>query len=292
MSDANRGAVVITGCSTGIGRAAAQRLAWKGFRVFASVRKDPDAESIRSEGIAGLEPLMLDVTDEESIASAREQVEREVGDQGLAGLVNNAGVALPGPVEYLPLQTIRDQLEVNLIGQVAVTQAVLPLIRKARGRIVNIASIGGRLVTPFLSPYHFSKFALEAFSDALRVELQPWGIEVACVEPGTIATSIWSTGLASAERERAKMGEEAERHYGEGMDAAQAAAADAEKRGSSPDEVAKSIEHALTARRPKTRYLVGADAKVMARARRVMGDRRWDRVLTWQTKIPGRGSAT
>src|SRR5919106_4425692 len=135
----DRGAVVVTGTSTGIGRAAANRLARGGFRVFAGVRKDADAESIRGEGIDGLEPVMIDVTDERSIASAREQVERAVGEEGLAGLVNNAGTALPGPLELLPLQSIRDQLEVNLIGHIAVTQAFLPLIRRARGRIVNIA---------------------------------------------------------------------------------------------------------------------------------------------------------
>jgi len=292
MIDGNLGAVVITGCSTGIGRAAAQRLAWKGFRVFAGVRKDADAESIRSEGIAGLEPLMVDVTDQGTIESARELVEHEVGDRGLAGLVNNAGTALPGPIEFLPLQTIRDQLEINLVGQIAVTQGFLPLIRQARGRIVNIASIGGRIVTPFLAPYHLSKFGMEAFSDALRVELQPWGIEVVCVEPGSIATEIWSTGRSHADRERSKLSDEAERLYGKGMDAAQERAAETGERGISPDEVAKSIEHALTAERPKTRYLVGTDAKVMARARRVLGDRRWDQLLTRQTKVPGRGSAS
>ena len=290
-SDTGRGAVVVTGTSTGIGRAAAKRLAHGGFRVFAGVRKDADAESIRGEGIDGLEPVMIDVTDEGSIASAREHVEQAVGDEGLEGLVNNAGTAIPGPLEFLSLQRIRDQLEVNLIGQIAVTQAFLPLIRKGRGRIVNIASVGGRVTFPFNAPYHLSKHAMEAFSDALRLELQPWEIDVSCVEPGSIATEIWETGAAHSSAMRESMGPEGERLYGEGIDAATRRSAEAGERGIPPDKVAEAIEDALTATRPKTRYLVGTDAKIMARARRVLGDRRWDRVVTQQMKLPKRGSA-
>jgi NAD(P)-dependent dehydrogenase (short-subunit alcohol dehydrogenase family) len=290
-ADIDRGAVVVTGTSTGIGRAAAKRLAREGFRVFAGVRKDTDAESIRGEGIDGLEPVMIDVSDEDSIGSARKQVEQAVGDEGLAGLVNNAGTAIPGPLEFLPLQRIRDQLEINLIGQIAVTQAFLPLLRKARGRIVNIASVGGRVTFPFNAPYHLSKHAMEAFSDALRLELQPWEIEVSCVEPGSIATEIWDTGASHASATRESMGAEGERLYAKGIDAATRRSAKAGERGISPDKVADAIEDALTAARPKTRYLVGTDAKIMARARRILGDRRWDRVVTQQMKLPKRGSA-
>ena len=178
-----RGAVVITGASTGIGRASALDLDSRGFRVFAGVRKDEDAERLRSER-PSIEPLRIDVTDADSIAAARDRVTEAVDGAGLAGLVNNAGIAVPGPLEHLPIDEIRRQLEVNLIGQIAVTQAFLPLLRTARGRIVNIGSIGGRVALPLLGPYAGSKHAMEGITDSLRRELRPWGIEVSIVRPG------------------------------------------------------------------------------------------------------------
>src|SRR5688500_9161604 len=188
-----RGAVVITGASTGIGRACAIDLDGRGFRVFAGVRKDEDGERLRSER-PSIEPLRIDVTDAGEIAAARDRVGEEVGERGLAGLVNNAGIAVPGPLEHLPLDEIRRQLEVNVLGQIAVTQAFLPLLRTARGRIVNIGSIGGRVALPLLGPYAGSKHAMEGISDSLRRELRPWGIEVSLVRPGPIATEIWERG--------------------------------------------------------------------------------------------------
>ena len=195
------GAVVVTGASTGIGRATALYLDAKGYLVFPGVRKEADAEGLRQQGSDRLAPVMIDVTDEKSIASAREQVAEAVGERGLAGLVNNAGVGGGGPIEFIPLDELRSTLEVNLIGQVAVTQAFLPLIRRRKGTIVFIASIGGRVASPFMSPYNTSKFGIEALGESLRHELAPWGIDVAVVEPGSIDTEIWSKG-DEAVRER------------------------------------------------------------------------------------------
>src|SRR3954471_14417569 len=176
MAQQRRGAVVITGASTGIGATCAAHLSSLGFRVFAGVRKPEDAERARE---AGHEPLTIDVTDPESIRSAVEQV----GDAPLSGLVNNAGIAVAGPLEFIPIDEFRRQLDVNVVGQVAVTQAFLPALRRSRGRVVFVGSIAGRSALPFLGAYAASKFAVEAVTDALRVELRPWGIDVAVVEP-------------------------------------------------------------------------------------------------------------
>jgi NAD(P)-dependent dehydrogenase (short-subunit alcohol dehydrogenase family) len=181
-----RGAVVVTGASSGIGEACARRLAGLGFQVFAGVRKAEDGDRLASE-IPGVTPLRIDVVDAESIAAAARTVEETAAGRGLAGLVNNAGVAVPAPIEHQPIDDFRRQIEVNLIGQVAVTQAFLPQLRAARGRIVNVSSIGGKVAVPLLGAYAASKFGLEGFSDTLRRELRPWGIEVSVIEPGTIA---------------------------------------------------------------------------------------------------------
>jgi NAD(P)-dependent dehydrogenase (short-subunit alcohol dehydrogenase family) len=163
----SRGAIVISGASTGIGAACAHRLAREGFTVFAGVRKDEDADTLRKENADRLRPLRLDVTDEASIAAARHEVADAVGERGIAGLVNNAGIGLGGPIEFLPLTEWRAQFDVNLFGTVATTQAFLPLIRTGKGRVVIIGSIGGRFASPFIGPYCASKFALEAVADAL-----------------------------------------------------------------------------------------------------------------------------
>ena len=192
-----RGAVVVTGASTGIGEACALQLDRMGFSVFAGVRREADGKALEQKASGRLTPVFIDVADEVSIASAVETVSAAVGDAGLAGLVNNAGIAVPAPIELVPLDALRRQLEVNVIGQVSVTQAFLPLVRKAQGRIVNMGSIAGRLAIPFLGPYCMSKFAMEALTDSLRVELRPWGIKVSLVEPGRISTPIWGKGIAT-----------------------------------------------------------------------------------------------
>ena len=248
--------VLVTGASSGIGRACAERLARNGWRVVAGVRNAGD-------GPEGTEELLLDVANVGTI---------EIGD--VDALVNNAGIAVAGPLEYLPLDELRRQLEVNVLGQLAVTQALLPKLRAARGRVVFIGSIAGRSSLPFLGAYAISKFGLEAMADALRVELRPFGISVSIVEPGTIATPIWTKPQPVADA----IDSEGLALYGERLEAFRRAAADRAAHGVPADEVAKVVEHALTAERPRTRYLVGPDAKRRAVLQR-LPDRLRDRIL-------------
>lgn len=270
-----RGAVLITGASTGIGRACAEHLQRLGFTVFAGVRKQSDMDLL---GEAGTHPLMLDVTESESISSALRTVD-EVAPLGLVGLVNNAGIAVGGPLEFVAIEEWRHQLEVNFIGQIAVIQAALPALRRARGRIVNVTSIGGRLATPFLGPYNASKFALEAVTDALRLELHRFGIEVSAIEPGAVATPIWEKGRVSAEQVTASMTPESLELYGTGIDALRNGISQLERSGVPPLEVARAIEHALLARRPKPRYVVGRDAKMRLAVSTLLPTRVMDRLV-------------
>ncbi len=189
-AEQSRGAVLITGASSGIGRATALALDAHGFRVFAGVRKPSDVDVLHQVASARLTPLVLEVTNAASIAAAAEQIAQAVGDAGLIGLVNNAGVTVAGPLEYLALVDVRRQFEINVVGPLALIQACLPLIRQAHGRIVNISSVGGKLAMPFNGAYSATKFGVEALSDALRRELAPWGIHVCIVEPGLIATPM------------------------------------------------------------------------------------------------------
>jgi NAD(P)-dependent dehydrogenase (short-subunit alcohol dehydrogenase family) len=281
----NRGAIVITGTSTGIGRAAAPWLAKAGFQVFAGVRKLSDAP----EGL-GITPIVIDVTDGATISAAAQTVAKAVGDKGLRGVVNNAGITVPGPLEFLPLDDIRRQLEVNVIGPIAVIQAFLPLLRTGRGRIVNIGSIGGKMSLPYLGAYHVSKYGMEALSDSLRIELRPWGISVSLIEPGGIATSLWERGKTATDDLLSRLPDEARQLYGGGFDVMKKAADTFEKRAAGPETVAKAIYHALTAKHPKTRYLVGIDARAQSVLKRVVPDQGLDRLVEWQLKLPKRGS--
>ena len=272
-------AVLVTGASTGIGEATAQRMARAGWDVFACARKDEDLERLRE---AGLEAVRLDVTDPDSIAAAR----AELDERGLRGLVNNAGVAISAPIEFVPLDELRRQLEINLVGQVAVIQAFMPNIREGKGRIVNVSSIGGRIALPLVGPYAASKFGLEAVSDSLRRELRPWGIHVSVIEPGAVVTPIWDKGRATADEMEAAMGERGRKLYGKLADRIRQETEKIPDRGVSPDEVAKAIEEALTAARPKTRYVVGRDAKIRLKIKALVSDRRFDaliaRTLDWK----------
>jgi NAD(P)-dependent dehydrogenase (short-subunit alcohol dehydrogenase family) len=269
----NRGAVLVTGASKGIGLATVKLLARHGFQVYAGVRKESDARAIASTGI---HPVLLDVTDGEAIARVRADLEAKE-PRGLAGLVNNAGMAVPSPLELVPLDELRRQMEVNLIGQLAVTQAFVPLLRKARGRIVNIGSIGDRVVQPMAGAYHMSKYALAAMNDTLRLELRGWGIDVVLVEPGAIATPIWDTSLKLADDLLPRVPGAIEL-YGSQIEAARADAKRQAVRGAPPDTVARAILTALTTRRPKTRYLVGPDAKIISLLAR-LPDRIKDRLI-------------
>lgn len=253
--------ILITGASKGIGRAAALHLDKLGFHVLAGVRKLSDGEALCREASARLRPIQIDVTDPALIASAAQQITQIVGDVGLYGLVNNAGIAVAAPLEFIPLDDLRWQLEVNVVGQVAVTQAFIPLLRQARGRIVNISSIGGLVSGKIIGPYHASKYALEALNDALRQELKPWGIEVVAIQPGEIATPIWDTATQMGDAIGLKMPAQWQTLYGQEVEATRQRAFAAAKNGAAPELVAQSIGHALTAPRPRTRYLVGRDAQ-------------------------------
>jgi NAD(P)-dependent dehydrogenase (short-subunit alcohol dehydrogenase family) len=250
-----RGTVVISGASSGIGRATAQHLAGLGFDVLAGARREADAPD-------GTTPVLLDVTDDGAI----EALATRIGDGPLAGLVNNAGVGLGGPIEHIPLDDWRQQFEVNLFGHVAMTRALIPALRAGGGRIVNIGSIGGRTALPFAAPYTASKFAMHAFSDSLRVELQAQGIHVALIEPGAIATEIWRKGDETQDQVEADLPVELRERYRKGLDGARKATARAARNAIAPEKVADVVEHALTARRPRARYVVGADARVQALA--------------------------
>lgn len=280
--------VLVTGASSGIGAAAALRLARRGFHVYAGVRKPSDGEALEERAGPNLEPLKLDVTDAESIEAAVQHITRQTGDRGLAGLVNNAGIAVAGPVEFLETEDWRAQFEVNVFGAVAVTRACLPLLRRGQGRIVNMSSLSGRFAPPFMGPYSSSKHALEAISDALRIELQPWAIDVAVVEPGSIATPIWEKGVDRADAIVERLPTRARELYGEVIDTMRSQATEMGERGIPPRHVARAVEHALAARRPRTRYVVGRDAKMTLAATRFLPDRVRDRLVTWQGGLPGR----
>jgi NAD(P)-dependent dehydrogenase (short-subunit alcohol dehydrogenase family) len=285
----NQITVVVTGASTGIGAACALDCVSRGMTVFAGVRDPRAGEALAAKGGPSLIPITLDVTDEPSIARSLEVVQQVVGKGGLGGLVNNAGIAIGSPLEVISLSLLRTQLEVNVIGQIAVTQAFLPLLRRGRGRIVNMGSIAGRGTIPLLGPYSASKFALEALTDALRMELQPWGIHVSIIEPGAIATPIWEkSGMMAGELE-ALAGEEEKVLYGEAVMRIREAIDQAAQRAIPPEAVVRAVHHALTASRPHTRYLVGTDAKLRAWMVKWLPDRVQDKLLTWALKYPRRG---
>ena len=281
--------VVVTGASTGIGAACALDCVARGMTVFAGVRDPRAGETLARKAGPSLIPITLDVTVERSIAQSVETVQRVVGEAGLGGLVNNAGIVIGSPLEVIPLLQLRKQLEVNVIGQIAVTQAFLPLLRRGRGRIVNMGSIAGRGTIPLLGPYSASKYALEALTDALRMELQPWGIRVSIIEPGAIATPIWEKSAKEAEGLEASASEEAKALYAEAVIRIRAAIADASQRAIAPDAVARAVYHALTASRPHTRYLVGSDAKLRAWMVKWLPDRIQDKLLLWALKYPREG---
>jgi NAD(P)-dependent dehydrogenase (short-subunit alcohol dehydrogenase family) len=269
-------AILITGCSTGIGRATAEHLAKRGHNVYASARR---VETIAD--LAGCKTLALDVCDEASMRAAVDAVERAEGAVGV--LVNNAGYALDGPIEEAPMDAVRTNFETNVFGLMRLTQVVLPAMRKQRwGRIINVSSMGGRMVFPGGGVYHATKFAVEAISDALRFEVKPFGIDVAVIEPGAIRTQFLDTSLGpmadgNGDSPYASFKQSVEQRYratGNGPLSA------------TPDVVAKAIEHAIKSKRPRTRYPLTAGARTMMFARRVLPDRGWDALMRMQIKPP------
>jgi NAD(P)-dependent dehydrogenase (short-subunit alcohol dehydrogenase family) len=263
--------VVVTGASTGIGRASVAELAGRGFHVWVAVRTDEDEQALRRDHSDAVSVLRLDLTDEASVRAAGEQVSAA---GPLHGLVNNAGVALPGPLEFLPIDVFRRQIEINLIGQLLVTQVMLPALRQARhrgdhARIVMIGSIGGRVAGPMLGPYHAAKFGLVGLADSLRAELAPSGIGVVLIEPGAVTTPIWGRGTAAAEDLVKTLPPEADR-YVDQIQAARTNAANSAARGIAPERAARVVADALTTANPKPRRVVGRDAKAAAVVARLL----------------------
>jgi NAD(P)-dependent dehydrogenase (short-subunit alcohol dehydrogenase family) len=276
--------VLITGASTGIGRASALRLDASGWRVFAGVRREEDAAVLAAAGSERLVPLLLDVTEADQIATAAERIEAEAGGE-LGGLVNNAGIAIPGPLETLPLEDFRRQVDVNLTAQVAVTKAMLPLIRRARGRVVFISSIGGRIAFPLNGAYHAAKFGVEAVGDVFRQELAPWGISVSIVEPGSIDTPIWERGERTAAEIETRAHPDQEALYGQAIEGFRRVVRKLAEAGIPPEQAAKAVAHALEARRPRSRYLVGRDAKIQARLKVILPTAVFDRIVARQMNL-------
>jgi NAD(P)-dependent dehydrogenase (short-subunit alcohol dehydrogenase family) len=270
------GAVFITGASTGIGEATALGLRKAGFQVFAGVRKPEDGDRLRAAGVTVVQPL--DVTKPDDVAAAVGAVEAGLNGAPLRGIVNNAGIGIGGPLEALDLDDFRRTIEVNTTSQLAVTKAFLPLLRRSKGRIVNMTSIGGRVAQPFAGPYIASKFALEGLNDVLRGELLGFGIDVIAIEPGTIATPIWDKSSQEAEKVLANLSAEHRELYGKRLAKMAKLLERQNKRGAPPEKVAAAVEKALTAKRPKPRYLVG-DAHVLLNLKRLLPTRLLDRLL-------------
>lgn len=285
MQEVDRRYIVVTGASTGIGKACALYLDARGFHVFAGVRRAEDGAALQSCGARNLKPVLLDVSDSASVRGAAEEVARAVGDAGLAGLVNNAGIAVAGPLEFLPIDRLRRQFEVNVIGLVAATQAFLPMIRKTKGRIVHISSVAGRIAMPFLGPYAASKHAVEALADSQRVELKTWGIHVALIEPGAISTPIWEKSKREAVELRRELPPPCEQYYGKVLDTMPDRTQEMERMGVPPEQVARRVFHALTARHPRTRYLVGKAVRLQLLAAALLPDKVLDWVMMMALRI-------
>jgi NAD(P)-dependent dehydrogenase (short-subunit alcohol dehydrogenase family) len=273
---------LITGASTGIGRATALRLAENGWTVLAGVRDPAAGERLAAEAAAAgrVTPLVLEVTDPDQIAEAALRIEQESAQAGVSSrggldaLVNNAGIGVGGPLEMISREDMRRQFDVNVLAQVAVTQAMLPALRRAHGRIVFVSSVGGRVAMAFTAPYAASKHAIEAFGDALRVELRSSAVQVALVEPGSVATPIWEK--ARTEAESIDIPPELQAYYGKVPAAMGKVLESTAQRGVAPELVAGTIETALTARRMKARYVVGRDAQAMLLAKRLLPDHLFD----------------
>lgn len=273
--------VLITGASRGIGRATALRLAGNGWDVLAGVRREEDGAALATES-PRIRPVVVDITDAEHVSGLVAQVPQ------LDALVNNAGVAMLGPMEGITIETLRAQLEVNFFGHIAVTQALLPRLRESRGRIVFTSSLSGRVATPLTGAYNASKFALEAAADALRMELRPWGIRVSLIEPAQVATDIWGDAEKDLDTAIAGIPPAAQQLYAGHVAGFRRTIPLSQKLAVPADDVAKSIEKALTARRPRARYVVGAMPKVQVALTGVAPTPAVDLVLRKMTGVPGK----
>ena len=280
----NERAVVITGASTGIGRASALHLDSIGFQVFAGVRKSADGGALKREASPKLTPIILDVTDAASIGNSA----RTVGDAtggALFGLVNNAGIGIRGPLEFVPVADFRRQLEVNLIGQLAVTQAFMPLLRNGSGRILFVGSASGRLGLPFLGLYAASKSGLESITDTFRKELRPWKIQVSVLICGSVATPIWEKGKAIGKEIDRSLPEHALELYAPGLKTIDGFYDRLGREGMPVEKVTRTVAHALTAKRAKPHYLVGRDARLYSALAKWLPVRLWDWLVARQTGL-------
>jgi NAD(P)-dependent dehydrogenase (short-subunit alcohol dehydrogenase family) len=255
---------LITGTSTGIGEACVARLAARGWTVYAGVRKAEDGDRVKVQHPGDVRPVILDVSKRDDVTRVVAEITSEVGDRGLQALVNNAGVGVGGPVEYVTEEDWRWVFDVNLFGVVALTRASIPVLRTGHGRIVHIGSIGGRVASPGLAPYSASKHALEALAEAQRHEFKRSGtpIRVALIEPGEVKTAIWDKADTSADEVERSLDEPGRRRYQWLIDQSRGFIAEGREKGVPPAKVADAVEHALTAEKPKARYLVGPDAKL------------------------------
>ncbi|MGC2197169.1 MAG: SDR family oxidoreductase [Terriglobales bacterium] len=286
MNAIRKKTVVITGASSGIGRASVSRLIQSGWQVFATVRKLEDGDRLQSEFGANLTAAILEVRDRASIRSAAGEVTAQLQGRGLDGLVNVAGMGMVRPVEYVTADELRELFEVNVFGQIAVTQAFLPLLRKARGRIVNISSVGAHIAIPFGALLNASKSAFGSFSDTLRMELHPFGIRVSTVEPGAIKTPAVDKTLGNIETVIGNLPARGAEQYGEMLKRFASRAYAREMNGSEPDVVARAVQHALTARRPRIRYQTGKDAKLLVTLPRILPDRLLDAIRLRMLGLP------
>jgi NAD(P)-dependent dehydrogenase (short-subunit alcohol dehydrogenase family) len=273
MSTTAAAAVLVTGASSGIGLACAARLAARGCTVFAGVRTPEDFRRLAS--MPGVAPLVLDVTSERDIEAARAAVERSLSDGRLIGLVNNAGVMVTGPLEAVATAAVRRQLDVNVVGALAVTQSFLPLLERAAGRIVNIGSTSAHIAGAFAGPYCAAKFAMEALTTVWREELRSSGVSVHSVDPGVVATPLWEKAAAGERALAAELAESPRRRYGARLAHRQALLRRLGSGGAAPDAVCDAIVHALLSPRPKRRYTVGLDAKARVAAARLMPEPLW-----------------
>ena len=270
---------LVTGASTGIGQACASRLVQEGFSVFAGVRRPEDGERLASATPERLRWLLLDVTKPDQIAAAFATVAAATQDHGLDGLVNNAGVAIGGPLEFVTPELLRRQLEVNVIGMHAMTVAFLPLLRRATGRIVNMGSIAGLVSSPFVGPYTASKHAVEGLTDSWRLELAPEGIHVAVIEPGQVRTPIWDKGMAGFGSITERISPEGMARYGPRLRVFGWLLQRAPRIAVAPSRVADAVVHALLANEPRTRYLIGRDARLRLLLTRLLPDRLMDAIV-------------
>lgn len=269
--------ILISGASTGIGKATAVHLARKGHVVWAGVRSQKSFDDLVKANVQGLRPIFLDVCDEKSVEDAISRITKESGI--LHGLVNNAGIAVGGPVEGVKMADWRRQFDTNVFGQIHVIQRCLPLLRQSKGRIVNVSSVSGKIASPFLGPYAGSKYALEAISDSLRRELRPHGVKVSIVEPGPIATPIWEKSQTEGLRNADQYSDVVKQTYGASLQKFRVEIEKAVRRAAPVKVVVEAIEHALTSRMPKVRYPVGRGISAAITLSRALPDTWMDRFL-------------